>query len=618
MPTSRRPVRKATTTSRPVTQKTTTRVVQKVVVEKNFNTVIAKIRKDLAGQNVFVLSIPWEAKSIATTTGAKWNPDLRQFLYEGGRLPAALAPYESEDYSLERWIEDELNRRVRPVTPTPSSMTPRPHQNKAIKKIVLAARAGWRGFILADGVGIGKSLEAVIGAHGVALDKGFTTNNKAATLIVCPKSVIPHWRNTIKASGVTNLRVVIINYDQAKKLLNVPASAESAAKTKTKNSRTASQGSPTIQWDIIVADEAHKMKNYSQRNIAFGRIARYGAVADKAPFVVWASATVGQNPLELGYLAPLISQLDGGTPISVKEWGDWLVQRHYHVKKSIAGNYTWLSPKKESSPSDISAIKKAQTDDVTRLSEILFSPKSPSIRRIPENIADWPSQTHIPTPVVLENAEERLYQEAWNTFRIAMKMNPRGKNPQAGLAATLRFRQKASLIRAPHTAQFANDLLDNGMQVGISVEFLESLDVIKDILERKGWHCAEFSGRNVEERENERIRFQQGKAQVILFTAQEGISLHAGEQLADGTHATMTTRSTLIHDIRYSSIAMTQILGRLTRDGQLANAFYMYAEKTIESQILHVMLGRMKNLKTLSGDDEETLHVIQDILDNSR
>jgi hypothetical protein len=50
MPTSRRPVRKATTTSRPVTQKTTTRVVQKVVVEKNFNTVIAKIRKDLAGQ----------------------------------------------------------------------------------------------------------------------------------------------------------------------------------------------------------------------------------------------------------------------------------------------------------------------------------------------------------------------------------------------------------------------------------------------------------------------------------------------------------------------------------------------------------------------------------------
>ena len=128
---------------------------------------------------------------------------------------------------------------------------------------------------------------------------------------------------------------------------------------------------------------------------------------------------------------------------------------------------------------------------------------------------------------------------------------------------------------------------------------------------------AEFSGRNLQERENERIKFQTGEAQVILFTVLEGINLHAGEQLADGTKATTTKRACVVHDIRYSAIDMTQIIGRTTRDGELANAYLMYTEGTIEANILQVVLNRMKNIRTLSGDDPETLEAIQNILDRT-
>lgn len=576
---------------------------------------VASLKAQLKGSHVFVLNIPFEAKYLGKSLGAQYNPKLKIDFYEGLKLPIGLEPYRSEDYSFERWVEDELNVKHAPIAGVKSVMKPRPHQVDAVRKIDQSAKLGWRGFILADAVGIGKTLEAVFGAYVVAKAKGFTATNPAKTLIVAPKSVLPHWRNTIKATGINNLRVVVINYDQAKKLLDAPASASSVKKSVTASRHTMLKGKPNILWDIIVADESHKLKNESQRSAAFNSIARYSSAAQKAPFVMWCSATVAQTPLELGYLAPLVGQITGNPSLTPDTWGDWLIDNGYHVKKSTGGNFSWIKAKKESNPSDIALIAKLQKDDIKKLSSLLFSPSSPSIRRIPEEIQGWPTQDYVATPLSLSADGDRLYKEAWNEFRKYIGLHPRGKNPNGGLAATLRFRQKASMLSALATAEFVNDLLDNGLQVAISVEFMETLDTIKDYLEKKGWHCAEFTGRNNDVRESERLRFQKGQAQVMLFSVLEAINLHSSELLPDGSHATSTKRAMVVHDIRYSSIDMTQIVGRTTRDGQLAIAYLMYTENTIEPQILKVVLERMKNLKTLSGDDEETLVAVQSLLD---
>lgn len=600
--------------TRTPTRKTQTASTPGKKTPQTFQEAILHRKSTLKGVPIHVLNIPYEAQYFAKSLGVEYNPYLKMYLYEGVKLNPQLTPYKAEPFSLEKWVEDSLNG-TEPAPLPPAKMKPRPHQVTAIKKIGGTAKTGWRGFVLADNVGLGKTLEGVFGAYLAAKQKGFTPQNKAKVLIVAPKSALPHWRNTLIATSIDNLKVVVINYDQSKKLLDAPASAQNVKKTVTVNRHTMTKGRPTIQWDIIIADESHKLKNESQRSAAFANIARYEANATKAPFVIWTSATVGQEPLELGYLAPLIGQMCGVPNLTHEKWGDWLISNGYNVKKSKAGNFSWVRPKGDTPPTERAEILALQQKDVSRLSELIFNDNSPSIRRNPEDIAGWPTQSYVATPVQLAPEGYRLYEEAWNEFRRYIGLNPRGKNPSGGLAATLRFRQKASMLSALATAEYVNDLLDNGLQVAISVEFIETLDVMKDYLSKKGWHVAEFSGRNTVDRENERLRFQKGEAQVMVFTVKEAISLHANEQLPDGTKATSAKRAMVVHDIRYSAIDMTQIIGRTTRDGELAIAYLMFTDATIEARILQTVLERMKNVRTLSGDDESTLLAVQNILD---
>jgi hypothetical protein len=458
------------------------------------------------------------------------------------------------------------------------------------------------------------TISSLYGANESAKVKGFTTANPAKALIICPKSVIPHWRNTIRALNITHLRIVVINYDQSKKLLSVPESASNAKRTRTKNKRIANDGKPNINWDIIIADESHRLKNQSQRTAAFDKIARYSDKVVTAPFVIWASATIGQSPLEIGYLAPLLGQMTGKQSLTIKQWGEYLAANGYHVIEGKVG-YTWIKAKKEDSAATKASILRSQKADVQKLSALLFAPGSPSIRRNPTDIAGWPELQRIPQPYALSPQENLLYLQAWLEFRNFLRLNPRGKNPSGGLAAELRFRQKASLIMAPNTVDFASDLLDNGLQVAISVQFMETLAYLREKLEAKGYMVSEFSGANESTREQERLNFQKGKTQVMLFTVTEGISLHAGEQLPDGTNATMTPRATLVHDIFYSGIAGAQVEGRTHRDGQNANVYYPYLQGTVQEKITKTMIQRMAHMSTLSGDDTDAVASIEAILD---
>lgn len=615
-PATRKAAPKRTAVRKPAPKPPIKKTVIKTVEKEStaYKDVMLKFKKTLHGDPVTVLESPWEARSVILNLGGRRHNGLNVIIHQGGVLPPQLEPYRSGDYTWERWIEDDLNRKPKPVEAPLSKMKPRPHQVEAIKKIVSSSKAGWRGFLLADNVGVGKTISAIIGASLVAKTKGFTEQNKANLLVMAPKSALPHWRNTIKATGVNNLRILIVNYEQGKNLLNAPASAATVKKQTTKNAHIVERGTPTVDWHIIIADESHKLKNVSQRSASFSRIARYSDNSKVAPFLIWCSATIGQTPLELGYLAPLIGQMNG-VKLTASNWAAWLKSKDFHIEKTKAGNYNWIKVKPKSTPDEAKAINNARRDDIKRLSQMVFNAQAPSIRRNPEQIANWPTQTHIPYPQVLEVSEMRLYREAWNQFRSYMNLTPRGKNPKGGLEATLRFRQKVSLIRAPHTAEFANDLLENGNQVIISVEFIETIDFLKEYLEGKGWGVSEFSGRNENIRESERLRFQKGETQVILSTVKEAVSFHSGEQLPDGTTATKVKRDTLIHDVRYSGLDITQIIGRGTREGQLANAYYMYAEGTVETRILGIVLDKVRNMKILSADEEETITDIENLLD---
>jgi hypothetical protein len=409
-------------------------------------------------------------------------------------------------------------------------------------------------------------------------------------------------------------RVTIINYERLQKLLSAPASAAKAKTKRTKNRRTATGGVPIVNWNVIIADESHKMKNHqtAQRAKAFARVARYADTASHAPFIIWASATIGQDPVEVGYLSPLVGQVKNVPGLTNDTWGAWLDRSGYHVTKGKVG---WAWKKVARDGSNKTQVQAERSADIKMLRGLLFDPKFPSIRRLPEDIAGWPSIQRIAMPIAFDSSQWGMYEQVWTEFRTFLRMTRKGRDPKSALAKQLRFRQKSSLLLVPGVADFATDLLDNGQQVAISTAFLESVDALKEILEARGFECVEFSGRNELNREADRIRFQKGEVKVMLYTVTESVSFHASESLPDGTKASSARRANVILDVRYSALESAQTEGRTHRDGQKSNVYYIFANNTVQEKIIKVMIERMKNMKDLSGDNQDILDEIDSIFD---
>lgn len=529
-----------------------------------------------------VLDVPFAMRAVAAAAGARWDADHGVHVWEGAALPAALAPFAAAPYSWERHVERALNGAALPPPSTPTgAIALRAHQAEAVAAIAAARAAGRPGFLLADDVGLGKTITAwaaILGARAAA-----------RVLIVCPLAVIAHWRRTIEAMGDGGKDVVVINYDRLGKLFEVSAAARKKVRTKKGLARVGT----APEFDVVVLDESHRCKNPTA---ARSKLA--AKLVAEAGFCLWLSATAGQNPLELSYLAPLLAATTGARAADLKDFEQWCLDQGLGISRGTYGKWLW----------------RGDRNDCERVRAMLFEPARghgpAGLRRRPEDIVGWPAINRILTPIELDASARELYQQAWTAFRRELELAPRGRDPKSALAATLRLRQKSSLLRAPGTVELVRELLDNDHQVAVSVAFVETLEAIKGELGSGlgAVPCAVIhGGLGAAAREAERLRFQRGEAKVVLFTVEEGISLHQGEH-------NDVPRSEVIHDLRWSAIQMAQIEGRCHRDGRFAQVYWAYADGTIEDQLARVVAGRLQAMKEMIGDDAETLREIERLL----
>jgi superfamily II DNA or RNA helicase len=528
-----------------------------------------------------VLDVPFAMRAVATAGGARWEGEKNVFVYRGDTLPASLSPFRPAPYSWEARVQREFDgdaARPAPSKPT-ADITLRAHQSDAVKDILEAHRAKRPGFLLADDVGLGKTITAWEAIRKMAACR--------TVLIVCPLAVIAHWRRTIESMGDGARDIVLLNYDRLGKLFEV--SAEAKKKIRSKKGLARAGSAP--EFDVIVWDESHRCKNPTA---ARSKLA--AKLTANAGFCLWLSATAGQNPLELSYLAPLLASVTGARAADLKDFEGWCQEQGLGLSRGNYGRWEWRGD-----PADCAKVR-------ALLFDRRKSAPAAGIRRRPEDIAGWPEINRILTPIELDGEARELYQEAWTAFRRDMDLSPRGKDPKSALAATLRLRQKSSLIRAAGTVELAHELLDNGHQVAISVAFTETLSHLRQAFEGDKIACAAIhGGLPAGAREEERLRFQQGKAQVVLFTVEEGISLHQGEHVD-------VPRSEIIHDLRWSAIQMAQIEGRCHRDGKFAQVYWAYADDTIEDRIARVVARRIQSMKEMIGDDVDTLREIERLL----
>jgi len=532
------------------------------------------------GARAHVIDVPFAMRAVAAAGGARWDADHGVFVYDGDALPPALAPFRALPYSWELHVERALNGAARAAASKPEgAIALRPHQEEAVRAIASAKGAGRPGFLLADDVGLGKTI--------TAWEAILRMPEASTVLIVCPLAVVAHWRRTILAMGDGGKDIVLLNYDRLGKLFAV--TPEARKKIRSKKGLARAGAAPEL--DVVVWDESHRCKNPTAARSKLA--AKLNA---RAGFCLWLSATAGQNPLELSYLAPLLASLTGARAADLKDFEQWCLGLGLGVTRGAYGRWDW----------------RGDPRDCEKVRALLFDAEAGrgGIRRRPEDIVGWPAIQRILTPLELDGEARALYDQAWTEFRREMDLAPQGRDPKSALAATLRLRQKSSLIRAESTVELVRELLENGHQVAISVAFLETLASLRAALESGagGVPCAAIHGGSpAAAREEERLRFQRGEARVVLFTVEEGISLHQGE------HADVP-RSEVIHDLRWSAIQMAQIEGRCHRDGRFAQVYWAYADGTIEEKIARIVAHRIQSMKEMIGDDVETLREIERLL----
>ena len=515
-----------------------------------------------------------------------------------GPLPSALQQFTPRWFSPESFALEVAGASM-PLQTTP--LTLREHQEQAVAAIVTARKHKLPGFLLADEVGLGKTFSVIFAVHEIAK----ALPRPLRVLVLAPVSVVPHWRRSLRGAGPGNAQWCVTNYEQARSLLYVPSTARTAKRKKTQNKRHAAQGRSRTSWDVVILDESHRLKNpAAQRSRAVRQLIetnRQGKRRQPA-FAIWLSATAGQNPLDLSYLATLLAARHGVSSPTRGDFAHWCVGQGLAVTRGRFGSWDYAP-----GPGDAEKVR-----------ALLFDPFQPrgaptrtrvvgALRRRPTELAGWPELVRRLDPVELTAPQRQLYELAWEEFRRELELAKSGKNSTNPLVAALRFRQKASLLRVDGTVQAVRDAVQDGLRPAVSVQFRETAELLAGHLNQT-LRVGRIDGSvPAAERETLRVAFQRGELDVVLFSVVEGISLHAGERAVDADNM---PRVLLLHDLRWSALEMAQIEGRTHRDGQAALACYLFAADSVEERMVEAVVGKLTTMASMLGDDLTALDAL--------
>lgn len=513
--------------------------------------------------------------------GAKYNTQLKSYVVDAPELQPDVQPYRAKDYSLARWLEDELNVTPSPVS-TVTPMTPRTDQLTDIAKVVRAEASGMRGFFLTSQTGTGKTLVSVRAARAIASrrSKGdrqgriLVLSNRPAALC------IPDFRRTIQAAGGLDHRWLVTTVDRVHKAAAL-----------------------NIAWDVVIVDESHGYRSPdSRRSKARARITKATSSQHaKTPFVLDMTATPAHDPTELTYLGPLLAQRTGTLP------KDWQGEDHQFAN-ALADQGMHIGPGRYGM--EWTGDPKERRQDIIWLRKVLEADPAVTAYRA----APWGPAPLDVAPIELDPARQMQYEADWNEYVDAMKLARKVGRGDQGRAAMLRWRQKALHLRVPDIAEWAHAQLEGGQQAVVYTDFVttgaeplvEALDALKVRSARLYGSRTDLAA--------ELSAWAKGDAPVAVTTMTASINLHSGAVMPDGSVATQVPRIGAMAAPMYSGIKGRQVIGRTHRDHQVSPWVIMTAAGTVEEDIARTMIGRFAASDGIAGADTGALQKVAELL----
>ena len=460
-----------------------------------------------------------------------------------------------------------------------------PHQERTCLRVLREMRGR---AILADEVGLGKTIEA-----GLLLKEYTIRGLVRRALILTPASLTGQWREEMESKFELPFAVLRSVGDWERRPLLI-ASIDTA---KRDPHRVWAQ---RTSWDLVIVDEAHRLKNRLSVNWRF-----VAGLSKK--YMLLLTATPIQNDMdELFNLVSLlkpgalhtydrfveryVGSADGRVPAHVPELRDRLRDVMVRNRRGIA--FTLPPRRVHSLPVRLSPRERRLYDDVTEFVRDAYWSVSGRM--------SWAARL---TLIVLQR------EIGSSTFAVAETLNRLTQSPLFGAAERERLealrddaRAIPSNVKADHLAGFLRSSDEKAL---VFTQYLRTMHYLKGVLEGDGHRVVIYHGGLPPAAKDAAVRSFRGEGQIFLSTEAGG----EGRNL-------QFARTVVNYDLPWNPLRIEQRIGRVHRLGQTreVHVVNLWAQDTVEAYLMELLDRKIHMFELVVGE----LDLILGTLDERR
>lgn len=449
------------------------------------------------------------------------------------------------------------------------------HQEEGIK--FLLSR---NGCILADDMGLGKSIQSII----AALESG-----AKKILVVCPSSTKINWEREINVfcdettiidgKKFSSAKFTIINFDILKNfhtLVKRGKESEHAAI----NRQLANAG-----YDLCIIDEAHYLKNNDsiRGKIMVELSTKYNIEK------VWllTGTPVANRPMDFFNLLKIIK-----SPIA-NNWKHYATRycegrKFFRTLKNGQKKQIWL------------------TDGASNLEELASKTKNIVLRRLKTDVLDMPDKVITPMHHLLDSKQKAQYEYLWEDYLLAKKAaGKRVREEQKDLVELILLRQFIAQQAVPYTIEMVENAIEMGRKVIVFTSFTDELNTIAD-------HFGKAAVRH-----NGPMSNAMKQKSVDAFQTNDKVKVFVGNIKSAGVGITLTEGTVVIfNSFDWVPGNNEQAEDRAFRIGQKndVNVYYQLFDDTISTRMWDMLNSKKDVIATIMGEKEFTEEEITELL----
>lgn len=458
------------------------------------------------------------------------------------------------------------------------------HQEDGIK--FLLSR---NGCILADDMGLGKSMQSIIAALESGAEK---------ILIVTTSSTKINWQREINVfCNETTIvdgkkwdtsKFTIINFDILKNFHTLPPTKK---RKDNEPEPFLTRDMANTKFDLCIVDEAHNLKNNDSIR---GKIMVDLCVKHNIPKVWLLTGTpVANRPMDFFNLLKIIK-----SPIA-DNWKHYAVRycdgkKFFRTLKNGQRKQIWL------------------TDGASNLEELSNKTKNILLRRLKTDAIDMPDKIVTPMYHQLDKNGWKTYHQLWDDYvEMKKQMGKKAMESQKDLVELILLRQFIAKEAIPYTIEMVENAIEMNKKVIVFTSFSDELE---EIYNHFGKIAVKHNGPMSASRKQQSVDEFQNNPKIKVFvgnikSAGVGITLTEGTVVIFNSFDWVPGNNEQAEDRAY----------RIGQDNNV-NVYYQLFENTISTRMWEMLRNKKDIISTIMGEktlteDEITAILAEQLID---